>query len=147
MVETVSMFLTTIINESLLVSFILSTSEDFAIEVKNYRPDYLQDDWKNEDPTSINQVPPRSNDLVLLADNYVLSNNKSNLVDKFERDSVYKLNLSSWEPLARQSPLSPHHDTQANAISKWDIPNIKYVNTRTFGFDMICYKVKNTFGF
>lgn len=95
MVETVSMFLTTIINESLLVSFILSTSEDFAIEVKNYRPDYLQDDWENEDPTSINQVPPGSNDLVQLADNYVLSNKKSNLVDKFERDSVYKLNLNS----------------------------------------------------
>ena len=44
MVETVSIFLTIIINESLPISFILSGPKDFAVEVENYRLDYLQDD-------------------------------------------------------------------------------------------------------
>ncbi len=95
MVKTVSIFLTTIINESLLILFIFNGPEDFTVEVKNYRLDYLQDDWGNEDPTSINQALPRPNDLAQLADNFVLSNEERNLVDRFEKDSVYEFNLSS----------------------------------------------------
>ena len=147
MVETVSIFVTTIINESLLISFILSGPEDFAVEVENYRLDYLQDDWGNEDLTSINQAPPWPNDLTQPADNFVLSNEKRNLVDRFERDSIFEFNLISQEPLPRQSSLSSCHDTQTNAALKWDISNIKHVGTRTPGFDMVRRKVKNTFGF
>lgn len=43
MVETISIFLITIINQSLIISFILSKLEDFAVEVENNRLDYLQD--------------------------------------------------------------------------------------------------------
>ena len=118
MVETVSIFVIIIINESLFISFILSGSEDFAVEVENYRLDYLQDDWGNEDPTSINQAPPWPNDLAQPADNFVLSNEERNLVNRFERNSVFEFNLSSQEPSPRQSSLSPRHDTQANAASK-----------------------------
>ena len=132
--------------ESLLISFILSGPEDFAVEVKNYRLDYLQDDWRNKDSTSINQAPLWPNDLAQPADNFVLSNEKRNLVDKFERDSVFKFNLSSREPSPRRSSLSPCHDMQANAASKWDMPNIKHIGTKTPGFDMVRRKVKNTFG-
>ena len=74
MVETVSIFVITIINKNLLISFILSGLEDFAIEVENYRLDYLQDNCGNEDFTSINQAFPWSNDLAQPADNFVLSN-------------------------------------------------------------------------
>ena len=56
MVQIVSIFLTTIINKSLLISFILSESKDFAVEIENYRLGYLQDDWGNENPISINQA-------------------------------------------------------------------------------------------
>ncbi len=118
MVETVSIFLTTIINKSLLILFIFSGPEDFAVKVENYRLDYLQDDWGNEDPTSINQALPRPNDLAQSVDNFVLSNEERNLVDRFERDSVYKFNLSSREPSPRRSLLSLCHNTQANAVSK-----------------------------
>ncbi len=56
MVETVNIFLTTIINENLLISFIFSRLEDFVVEFENYRLDYLQDDWGNKDPIFINQA-------------------------------------------------------------------------------------------
>ena len=95
MVKTVNIFLTTIINKSLLISFMLSGPEDFAVEVENYRLDYLQDDWGNKDPTSINQALFRPNNLAQPADNFVLLNEERNLVDRFERDSIYEFNLSS----------------------------------------------------
>ena len=95
MVETVSIFLTTIINKSLLILFIFSRPEDFVIKVENYRLDYLQDNWGNEDPTSINQTLLWPNDLTQSADNFVLSNKERNLVDRFERNSIYEFNLSS----------------------------------------------------
>ncbi len=117
------------------------------VEVENYRLDYLQDDSGNEDSTSINQALLWLNDLAQSADNFVLSNKERNLVNKFERDSIYEFNLSSRELSPRRSPLSPCHDTQANAVSKWDILNIKHVGTRVPGFDMVRRKVKNTFGF
>lgn len=41
MLEIVSIFVTTIINKNLLISFILSKSEDFAVEIENYSLDYL----------------------------------------------------------------------------------------------------------
>ncbi len=44
MIKTISIFLITIINKSLLISFIFSRLKDFAFEVKNYRHDYLQND-------------------------------------------------------------------------------------------------------
>lgn len=44
MVGTISIFVITIINESLLISFILNGPEDFVVKVENYRLDYLQDD-------------------------------------------------------------------------------------------------------
>ncbi len=94
-VETVGIFLTTIINKSLLVSFILSGPEDFAVEVKNYKLDYLQDDWGNKDFISINQAPSWPNNLAQPADNFVLSNKERNLINKFERNSVYEFNPSS----------------------------------------------------
>ncbi len=94
MVETVSIFLTTIIIKSLLISFILSGPEDFVIEVKNYKLDYLHDDWGNEDLISINQALFWPNDLAQPVDNFVLSNKEKNLVNSFERDNVYKFNQS-----------------------------------------------------
>lgn len=63
MVETVSIFLTIIINKSVLISFILCKLKNFAVEVENYRLNYLQDHWGNENSTSINQAPPWPNDL------------------------------------------------------------------------------------
>lgn len=63
MIKTISIFLTTITNKSLLISFILSGPRDFTVEVKNYRPDYLQDHWGNENSISINQALFRPNDL------------------------------------------------------------------------------------
>ena len=41
MVETVSIFLITIINKNLLILFIFNGPKDFAIEFENYRLDYL----------------------------------------------------------------------------------------------------------
>lgn len=42
-VETVSIFVTIIINKNLLISFILNRSKDFAIAIENYKINYLQD--------------------------------------------------------------------------------------------------------
>ena len=109
--------------------------------------DYLQEDWGNKDLISINQTLLWPNDLAQLVDNFVLLNKKRNLVYRFERDSVYEFNLSSQKSLRRQSSLYPCHDMQANTSLKWNILNIKHVGTRTPRFDMIRYKVKNTFGF
>lgn len=44
MVETVNIFVITIMNKSILISFIFTRPEDFAVEVENYRLNYLQDD-------------------------------------------------------------------------------------------------------
>lgn len=44
MVETISLFLTTIINKNLLISFILNRIENFVVKVENYKLDYLQND-------------------------------------------------------------------------------------------------------
>ena len=101
MIETINIFLITIINKSLLISFILNGPEDFAIEVENYKLDYLQDDWENEDLTFINQAPLWPNILAQPADYFVLSNEEKNLVNRFERDSVYEFNLSSQKPSPR----------------------------------------------
>ena len=147
MVQTISIFLITIMNKNLLISFILSQLEDFAVEVENYRLDYLQDDLENENPIFTNKALSWPNNLAQLADNFVLSNKEKNLVNRFKRDSIYEFNLSSREPSPRRLPLSPCHNTEANAVSKWDIPNIKHVGTRISGFNMICHKVKNSFGF
>lgn len=111
MIETVNIFLTTIISKSLLISFILSGPEGFVVEVENYRLDYLQADWGNEDSISINQAPPQPNNLAQPVDNFVLSNKERNLVDRFEKDSVYEFNLSSQKPSPRRLHLSPCHDT------------------------------------
>ncbi len=97
MVETVSIFLTTIINKYLLISFILSGPENFAVEIEIYKFDYLQDDWGNEDPISINQGFPWPNNLAQPANNFVLSNKEKNLVNKFKKNSIYEFNLSSRE--------------------------------------------------
>ena len=94
-VQTVSIFLTTIINKNLFISFIPSGLENFAVEVENYKLDYLQDDWGNKNPTSINQALSWPNGLAQLANNFVLSNKEENLVYKFKRESIYKFNLSS----------------------------------------------------
>ena len=51
-------------------------------------------------------------------DNFILSNKKRNLVDKFEKNRVYKFNLSSQKLLPRQLPLSSYHNMQTNVISK-----------------------------
>lgn len=95
MIKIVSIFLTNIINISLLISFILCGLEDFAVEGENYRLDYLQDDWRNENPISINHTLFWPNDLAQSAKNFVLSNKNRNLVNRFKRDSIYKFNLSS----------------------------------------------------
>lgn len=95
MVETVNIFVTIIINKSLLISFILGESKDFIVKVENYRLDYLQDNWGNKDLTSINQTPLWPNDLAQSADSFGMSNKEKNLVDKFERDNVFEFNLSS----------------------------------------------------
>lgn len=42
--ETISIFVTTIINKSLSILFIFNKLEDFTIKVKNYGLIYLQDD-------------------------------------------------------------------------------------------------------
>ena len=78
MIEIISIFLTTIINKSLFISFILSKPEDFAVEIENHRFDYLQDNWENENPISINQACSRLNDLAQLVDNFILSNKEKN---------------------------------------------------------------------
>lgn len=54
--ETVSIFVITIINKGLLILFIFNGLENFAVEVKNYKHDYLHNDWKNKDATFINQT-------------------------------------------------------------------------------------------
>lgn len=46
MVEIINIFLTIIINKNLLISFIFSGPKNFAVEIKNYRIDYLQDNWR-----------------------------------------------------------------------------------------------------
>lgn len=58
MVKTLSIFVITIINKSLLILFIPSRSEDFAVKVENYKSDYLQVDCENKDLISINQALP-----------------------------------------------------------------------------------------
>ena len=117
------------------------------VEVENYRLDYLEDDLGNEDSIFINQASSRSNDLAQLADNFVLSNEDRNLLDRFETNSIYEFNLSSQKPSPRQSLLTLCHNMQPNAISKWDIPKVKQFNTKTSDFDIIRHKIKNTFGF
>lgn len=92
--ETISIFVTTIINKSLSILFIFNRLEDFTIKVKNYGLIYLQDDWKNEDPISTNQASFWLSNLAQLVNNFILSNKKKNLVDKFEKNNVFEFNLS-----------------------------------------------------
>lgn len=54
MIKTINIFVITIINKSLLISFILSRQENFTVEIENYKLDYLQDDWGNENLIYIN---------------------------------------------------------------------------------------------
>lgn len=77
----------------------------------------------------------------------MLSNNERNLVDSFERDSIYEFNLSFQELSFRQLSLSLNHNMQLNTISRCDISHIKYVGIKTLGFVMIRHKIKNSFGF
>lgn len=147
MVETISIFLITIINKSLIISFILNKLEDFVVEVENNRLDYLQDDWGIENLISIKQALFWPNDLAQPADNIVLSNKEKNLVNKFKKNCVYELNLSFWESSPWQLPLSFCHNTQTNTVSKWDIPIIKHIGTKTPRSNMIYCKIKNTFDF
>lgn len=54
MIEIVNIFSTTIINKSLLISFIFSRSKDFTVIIENDRLDYFQNNWGNKDFISIN---------------------------------------------------------------------------------------------
>ena len=101
MVETVSIFIITIINKNLLILFILGKLENFVVGVENYKFDYLQDDWGNEDFISINQAFFLPNNLVQLANNFMLSNEERNLVDRFEKDGIFEFNLNSRESSSR----------------------------------------------
>lgn len=56
MVKIIYIFLITIINKSLIISFIFSRLENLAVEIENYKLDYLQNNWGNENPISINQA-------------------------------------------------------------------------------------------
>ena len=97
MVKIIYIFLTIIINRSLFILFIFNKLKNFAIEVENYRLNYLQDNLGNENLTLINQALFWQNNLVQLVDNFVLSNKKRNFVNKFETNSAYEFNLSFWE--------------------------------------------------
>ena len=85
------------------------------IEVENYKLDYLQDDWGNKDSTFINQAFFLPNNLAQLADNFVLSNEEKNLVNRFEKNSVFEYNLSSRVPSPWLLSLSSCYDIQTNA--------------------------------
>ena len=78
---------------------LFSRLKAFALEVENYRLDYLQDDLGNKDSISINHALPWSNDLVQPADNFRFSNEDRNLLKRFGIDSIYEFNLSSQKPL------------------------------------------------
>lgn len=42
-IETTSIFLITIINKNLIISFILGRPKDFAVQVEYYKLDYLRE--------------------------------------------------------------------------------------------------------
>lgn len=92
MIEIISLFILTIINKSLLNLFIFSEQENFVVEIENYKFDYLQDDQENKNLIFINQTCSQPNDLVQPVANFILSNKKRNLVDRFEKDNVLKFN-------------------------------------------------------
>lgn len=98
MIEIARIIVITIINKNLLILFIFSGSENFAIEFENHKLDYLQDSQTNKDPTSINQTSLWPNNLAQSADNFVMSIKKRNLVNKFEKNCVVEFNLSSQKP-------------------------------------------------
>ena len=94
-VETISIFVIIIIDKILFISFILNILQDFAIHIKNYKLNYIQDNLGNKDLIFINQAVSWLNNLVLLADNLVLLNEDKNLLDTFEIDDIYEFNPSS----------------------------------------------------
>lgn len=94
MIETINIFIITIINKILLIWFIFNWLKDFAVEIKNYKLNYLQNDWKNEDFISITQTVFGLNNLIQLVDNFVISNKERNLVNRFEKNSIFEFNLS-----------------------------------------------------
>lgn len=101
----------------------------------------------NEVFTSINQAPLGPNNLAQLANNFVLSNKNSNLLDRFDTDRVNEFNLNSQKPSPWQSPLVSHYNMQPTTVSKWDIFKVKKFDTRTPGFDMLSWNIINTFDF
>ncbi len=137
MVGTVSIFVTIIINKSLLISFL--------VDQKTLRLRLRITGLIICKMMRILHLSTKLLHLAQPADNFVLSNEDRNLLNRFETNSVYEFNLSSREPSPRRLPLAPRHNTQPNVISKWDIPEVKKFGTRTPGFDIVCRKVKNTF--
>lgn len=103
---------------------LFSGPKNFVVEIENYKLDYLQDDLRNEDSIFINQAPPWPNDLAQSVDNFVLSSEDRNLLDRTETNNVYEFNLNSQEPLPWQS-LTSRYDIQPNGVLKWNIPKIK----------------------
>lgn len=77
----------------------------------------------------------------------MLSNKDKNLVDRFEKSSIYKFNLSFWKTVTLTIifiSLLLHIIIRCIKMEHFDI---KYIVTRILRFDMICYKIKNAFNF
>lgn len=94
MIKTISIFVTTIINKNVFIFFTFDRPEYFAIEVKNYRLNYFQNNSENKNPISINHTSLWPNNLVQTMDNFVISYQNINLLDKIETNNIYRYNVS-----------------------------------------------------